>query len=68
MMKEQETIQETAENNIDAADFGINADDNAAGTTHLNDPIEEESEIEKLNANPDVHGILLQHPHRLFFK
>lgn len=51
MMKEQETIQETAENNIDAADFGINADDNAAGTTHLNDPIEEESEIEKLNAS-----------------
>ena len=51
MMKEQDIIQETAENNGAPADFGINADDNAAGTTHLNDPIEEESEIEKLNAS-----------------
>jgi molecular chaperone GrpE len=30
-------------------DFGINADENAAGTTHLNEPVEEEAEIEKLN-------------------
>ena len=33
---------------ITRADFGINADENAAGTTHLNDPVEEESETEKL--------------------
>lgn len=32
------------------ADFGINADENAAGTTHLNTPMEEESLTEKLNA------------------
>jgi len=32
------------------ADFGINADENAAGTTHLNDSLEDESAIEKLNA------------------
>jgi molecular chaperone GrpE len=31
-------------------DFGINADENAAGTTHLNNPVEEDSYVEKLNA------------------
>lgn len=45
-MKEQEIMQEQGENNTEVADFGINADDNAAGTTHLNDPIEE-SELDK---------------------
>lgn len=49
-MKGQESIQETAENNTEIADFGINADDNAAGTTHMNDPIQDENEIEKLQA------------------
>ena len=49
-MNEQEIIQETAENNTDTADFGINADDNAAGTTHLNDPFGENGELEKLEA------------------
>ena len=49
-MKEQEIINETAENNIDTTDFGINADDNAAGTTHLNHPLEEDTEVEKLEA------------------
>ncbi|MBV9960927.1 MAG: nucleotide exchange factor GrpE [Parafilimonas sp.] len=33
----------------ETADFGINADENAAGTTHLNDSVTDESEIEKLN-------------------
>ena len=37
-----------------ATDFNINADENAAGTTHLNDPVEEDETIaqyciEKLN-------------------
>ncbi len=36
--------------NTETADFGINADENAAGTTHLNDAIENESAIEKLTA------------------
>jgi molecular chaperone GrpE len=31
-------------------DFGINADENAAGTTHLNNPVEEDSYVEKLTA------------------
>lgn len=30
-------------------DFGINADENAAGTSRLNDSMEEESELEKLS-------------------
>lgn len=34
----------------DNEDFGINADENAAGTTHLNDLLEDESAIEKLQA------------------
>jgi|SRR6478735_5392981 len=37
------------ETTITSADFGINADENAAGTTHLNNPVEEESQIEKLS-------------------
>ena len=40
-MEEKDLQQETTE-------FGINADENAAGTTHLNDPVEEESIVEKL--------------------
>src|ERR1700733_5540708 len=45
---------EERENNQDfmaeGADFGINADENAAGTTHLNDTLEDDSAIEKINA------------------
>lgn len=36
------------ENTVETADFSINADENAAGTTHLNEPVETESEVEKL--------------------
>ena len=36
------------ENTVDTADFSINADENAAGTTHLNEPVENESDVEKL--------------------
>jgi molecular chaperone GrpE len=43
---EEKNIQE--ETTVSGTDFGINADENAAGTTHLNDPVEEESETEKL--------------------
>jgi molecular chaperone GrpE len=45
-MEEKEIQEETTTKN---ADFGINADENAAGTTHLNDPVEEESISEKLS-------------------
>lgn len=44
---EDKNIQE--ETTVTGADFGINADENAAGTTHLNDPIEEDSPIDKLS-------------------
>jgi molecular chaperone GrpE len=46
-MEEKDFQEETATKNDD---FGINADENAAGTTHLNTPMEEESHTEKLNA------------------
>lgn len=47
-MEEKDTQEETTQKNTD---FGINADENAAGTTHLNDFVEENSEIEKLSAD-----------------
>ncbi len=46
-MEEKELQEEVTAQN---AGFGLNADENAAGTTHLNDPVEEESLTEKLNA------------------
>ena len=45
---QEEMTSETAEMNEAA---GFNADENAAGTTHLNDPVQEESELEKLHAD-----------------
>ena len=46
---EDNTMQNNdQENTVDTADFSINADENAAGTTHLNEPVENESEGEKL--------------------
>jgi molecular chaperone GrpE len=47
--KEKQTFEQ--ENNVETADFSINADENAAGTTHMNEPVSEESEIEKLKAD-----------------
>lgn len=46
-MEEKDFQQQQATDN---EDFGINADENAAGTTHLNDVLEDESAIEKLQA------------------
>ena len=40
-MEERDTEQQSP-------DFGINADENAAGTTHLNDILEEDSAVDKL--------------------
>jgi molecular chaperone GrpE len=46
---EDKTMQnKDQENTVDTADFSINADENAAGTTHLNEPVENESDVEKL--------------------
>ena len=44
---EEKDLQEEITTKSD--DFGINADENAAGTTHLNTPVEEESLNEKLS-------------------
>ena len=44
--KQKQTFEQ--ENTVETADFSINADENAAGTTHLNEPVENESEVEKL--------------------
>lgn len=46
-MEEKEIQEET---NLNEDGFGINADENAAGTTYLNDPLEEQSQIEELTA------------------
>ena len=47
-MKDNEMQNNNHENTVETADFSINADENAAGTTHLNEPVETESEVEKL--------------------
>ena len=47
MMKEK---NETEVNPTEANDFDINTDENIAGTQHLNEPVAEESEMEKLKA------------------
>src|SRR5687768_6979171 len=45
-MKENEVVPETEE----TAGMDINTDENIAGTQHLNEPVQEESEVEKLKA------------------
>ncbi|HXL54797.1 MAG TPA: nucleotide exchange factor GrpE, partial [Chitinophagaceae bacterium] len=47
-MEEKAMKNHEQENTVETADFSINADENAAGTTHLNEPVENESELEKL--------------------
>jgi len=44
-MEEKEILEST--DNV-TNDMDINADENAAGSTHLNEPVSEESEVEKL--------------------
>ncbi len=45
--KDMQEQQEPIDNNVD---MGINADENIAGTTHLNDPVESETELDKVKA------------------
>ncbi len=45
--KDMQEQQEPIDNNVD---MGINADENIAGTTHLNDPVENETELDKVKA------------------
>lgn len=51
-MKEKEKNVDTAHNSTETAEInenaGLNADENAAGTTHLNEPVGEGAELEKL--------------------
>ena len=46
-MTEKDIQEETTTKDMD---FGINADENAAGTTHLSDPVEEETLTESIAA------------------
>lgn len=52
-MEEKDLQPNNGEQTVETADFGINADENAAGTSHLNFPVEEESEMEKLKQAVD---------------
>lgn len=49
-MEENQKQAFEQDNAVETADFSINADENAAGTTHLNEPVGNESELEKLKA------------------
>jgi molecular chaperone GrpE len=49
-MEENQKQTFERENTVETAEFSINADENAAGTTYLNDPVEDESGLEKLKA------------------
>ncbi len=46
---EEKDIQNNGSGAAEASDFNINADENAAGTTHLNDPVDNDDEITELN-------------------
>ena len=48
MMTNEKTIQPNDTDTAEAADFNTNTDENAAGTTHLNEPVADDSEVEKL--------------------
>jgi len=54
-MKEKENNPDLENNSTETAEInqsaGFNADETAAGTTHLNEPVSEESEMEKLQAD-----------------
>lgn len=42
--------EQTANGTTEMTDYSINADENAAGTTHLSEPVEEQSAVEQLQA------------------
>jgi molecular chaperone GrpE len=47
-MEEKDFSHNNNEGTAETADLSLNADENAAGTSYLNDPLEDEGEIEKL--------------------
>lgn len=46
---EEKDIRNNGAGAAEATDFNINADENAAGTTHLNDPVEDDDAVAQLN-------------------
>lgn len=50
MMTEEKNRQPNDVETAEPTDFNISTDENAAGTTHLNDPVEDDGEVEKLNS------------------
>ena len=49
MNMEEKDMQQNGQNTTDTTGLNINADENAAGTTHLNEPVGNEDEVEKLD-------------------
>ena len=49
MMTEEKDIQPNGTDTAEATDFNITTDENAAGTTRLNEPVADDSEADKLN-------------------
>ena len=47
-MTDEKNTSHNGADTAEAADFNINTDENAAGTTHLNEPVENETEVEEL--------------------
>lgn len=47
-MTDEKNTQTTSADTAEATSFNMNTDENAAGTTYLNEPVENEDEIEKL--------------------
>jgi len=47
-MEDKEMQGQEQDNTVETAEYSINADENAAGTNHLNEPVENESAYEKL--------------------
>jgi len=52
-MAEKDMKKEAKNNPENSPEFDINTDDSVTGTTHLNEPVEDESESEKLRAELD---------------
>lgn len=49
-MEDKEIQGQEQDNTVETAEYSINADENAAGTTHLNEPLESENAYGKLVA------------------
>ncbi len=49
-MTEEKNKQPNDVETAEPTDFNISTDENAAGTTHLNDPVEDDGEVEQLNS------------------